>query len=245
MRVLPPEGGRQRRPVANARIACDGADTAHKEGCCDPVQCMWIEQSIAVDADQQLVPGKRRAGAERNGFAAVLREVDNTQPGYLARQLVQHFSGIVVTAVVDGDDLEGESSPKRIFPFAGKQCTISGIKDLADILDLAGARPHGRKLLAIIGGRGFYIRDLRHERVRTQHCARKSAHAVPIEKRYGFGSVVGLSLPRLLAHILRKVALGALPAFGSELGERCPRSDASLLHLTNTGSCPRLGSEKD
>jgi hypothetical protein len=154
-----------------------------------------IEQSIAVDADQQLVPGKRRAGVERNGFAAVLGEVDNTQPGYLARQLVQHFSGIVVTAVVDGDDLEGESSPKRIFPFVGKQCTISGIKDLADILDLAGARPHGRKLLAITGGRGFYIRDLRRERVRTQHCARKSAHAVPIEKRYGYGSAVGLSLP--------------------------------------------------
>jgi hypothetical protein len=67
---------------------------------------MWIEQRIAVDAHQQLVPGQQRTNVQRRRLALVRGEMDDPQSRYLRGEPVEHFGGIVAAAVVDGDDLE-------------------------------------------------------------------------------------------------------------------------------------------
>ncbi len=77
--------------VTNSRIAGDRADIVLAEGQRRPAQRVRIEQGIAVDADQDLVPCQQRAGIERGRLAVVLGEMDDAQPRHVLGQCVQHF----------------------------------------------------------------------------------------------------------------------------------------------------------
>ena len=54
-----------------------------------------IEQGVAVNADQQIAPGRCRPGFERQRFPLVLREVNHPQARLFLRQRLQYLSGVV------------------------------------------------------------------------------------------------------------------------------------------------------
>ncbi|SAJ26281.1 Uncharacterised protein [Enterobacter cloacae] len=63
-----------------------------------------VEQGVAVNADQQIAPGRRSAGLERHGFPLVLREINHPQARLLSRQLLQYLRRVIRRTVVDGDN---------------------------------------------------------------------------------------------------------------------------------------------
>ncbi len=104
-----------------------------------------VQQGVAVNADQQIAPGRRRPGFERHGFPLVLREVNHPQARLLQRQLVQHLCGVVRRAVVDGDHFY------ILVPLSQRGANgLSGVSFLIEAGDqngdkrLAGKRRSGR-----------------------------------------------------------------------------------------------------
>ena len=48
-----------------------------------PVSAVRVEQRVAVDADQDLVPRQQRSGPQRERLALVARQVHHAQPRVL------------------------------------------------------------------------------------------------------------------------------------------------------------------
>ena len=65
-----------------------------------------VEQGVAVNADQQIAPGRRCPGFERQRFPLVFRKINHPQARLLLRQRLQHLRGVVRRAVVDGDNFD-------------------------------------------------------------------------------------------------------------------------------------------
>ena len=95
--------GDEARPVADLRVAGDGADPVIREGADELGERGGLEQGVAVDQDHDVVGRHADPGVERLGLAAVGLPDDSH-----IRELVgvEHLCGAVGRAVVDDDDLD-------------------------------------------------------------------------------------------------------------------------------------------
>ena len=97
----------QRRPVAHARVARDRADAwAGDEMAHHPARRVLVEQRVAVEADQEFVPGRQRRHAQTHGLALIHRKVNNAQARFSFGQPLQPLASIVGRRVVKNDYLE-------------------------------------------------------------------------------------------------------------------------------------------
>ncbi len=93
--------------VADARIAGHRAHARPRHQMPHhPVHGVLVEQGIAVDANQIFRTRRQRAHAHGVGLAKIAVEMDHAQPLVLRGQLVELLGGVVLAAVVDGDDFE-------------------------------------------------------------------------------------------------------------------------------------------
>ena len=96
-----PDQGRAR---SNTRVASHRAhpwivdQRRHQIG-----RSILIQQGIAVDAHQVLAARRQCAHAQGHRLALVLRQVQHTQARLTGGQLVEHRTGVIARAVVDGD----------------------------------------------------------------------------------------------------------------------------------------------
>lgn len=98
------QAAEQGGPVADARVAGDCTDpVAADQVPDDPVQRMFLQHCIAVDAHQVLRASGQCAHAQRIGLAQVTVQVQYAQPRVLCRQYVQPRAGVIAAAIIDGD----------------------------------------------------------------------------------------------------------------------------------------------